>query len=270
MTPLRAFMPLAVGLSLAMPLAVSAADAPKPAAKVAPADGVKRTRDRLRSRSEWRQLRRQTRDKAPEDPDKRGCNDSDEPESRERPKEQSGACAGLSQAFSGITFVLMGLAIALLVGLLIWGIAKLWGDKDDDDDEADFGPEVVDAAMPATPPGEKPASVYLKRALAMAEAGDYKGAIRQLLLGAMSWTERKNLIRFRKGLTNRDYLRALYRRQTQHRGMQAVVEEFEKVYFGRREASAERFRRVLPGYRDGFEGDDDARFQTGQTDAVQG
>jgi len=222
-------------------------------------DELKRARNRVRERQEWRQLRRMTGGRSADRPE--GCNacrperDKDkEPPVRQR---SPAGCGALSQAFSGLSLVLVGLVIAALVGLLIWAIVKYGGGKDDDGKDADFGDEQGLALSPRTPPGERPASVYLKRALSLAEAGDFRGALRQLLLGAMSWTERKNLIRFRQGLTNRDYLRALRRRPTQRQGLQAVVEEFEKVYFGRRPATAARFERVLPGYRHGFEGGDD-------------
>jgi hypothetical protein len=226
----------------------------------APPEELKRARNRVRGRQEWRQLRRMTGGRSADRPE--GCNacrperDKDDKEPPVRQRSPAG-CGALSQAFSGLSLVLVGLVIAALVGLLIWAIVKYSGDKDDDGKDADFGDETGLALSPRTPPGERPASVYLKRALSLAEAGDFRGALRQLLLGAMSWTERKNLIRFRQGLTNRDYLRALRRRPTQRQGLQAVVVEFEKVYFGRRPATAARFERVLPGYRHGFEGGDD-------------
>jgi hypothetical protein len=237
---------------------VPAAASARAAGAPAPAGEVRRARNRVRSRQEWRPLRRLTG--RADDDARKGCNACrPEREEKEPPpvkKRSSGGCAALSQAFSGLSLVLMGLVIAGLLALLVWAIVKYSG-RDDDDFEADFGEEEGLAFDPSTPPGERPASVYLKRALALAEAGDFRGALRQLLLGAMSWTERRNLIRFRKGLTNRDYLRALRRRPTQHQGLQGVVVEFEKVYFGRRAATADRFQRVLPGYREGFEKEDD-------------
>lgn len=146
-------LPLGVGLVLAAPLAVGEARQAAPAPKVAPADGVERSRDRVRSRSEWRQLRRQTRERPDEDVDTEGCNDR-QTTKRSKPKERSDAgCAGLGQAFSGLSAVLMGLGVAILVGLILWAIVKLYGDKDAEDDEADFGDEAAEVAMPATPPG---------------------------------------------------------------------------------------------------------------------
>lgn len=84
-------------------------------------------------------------------------------------------------------------------------------------------------------PGELAPESYLDRAQSHAERGRYKQAIRELLLGAMSFAERQGLIRHRKGLTNRDYFWALRGRPRESLGI--IASAFEKVYFGRREAS---------------------------------
>lgn len=102
------------------------------------------------------------------------------------------------------------------------------------------------------PPGELPSPEYLARALALAEATDYRAAIRQLLLGTMSWIERHGLIRYRRGLSNRDYLRAVAKRPTSHESLHKIVLHFEQVYFGRRSASARGFQECLDQYRRSF------------------
>lgn len=109
-----------------------------------------------------------------------------------------------------------------------------------------------DALAPTTPPGELPADEYVRRAMELARAGDHKAAIRQLLLGTMSWIERAGLIRFRKGLTNRDYLRAIWRRPACRDSMSAIADAFDRVYFGRRTATSEVYERCLEQYRTGF------------------
>jgi len=111
-----------------------------------------------------------------------------------------------------------------------------------------------DALAQTTPPGELPADEYVRRAVELAGAGDHRAAIRQLLLGTMSWIERAGLIRFRKGLTNRDYLRAIWRRPTPRDSMAAIADAFDRVYFGRRTATPQVFERCLEQYRTGFTG----------------
>ncbi|MFM7055580.1 MAG: hypothetical protein ACKO2P_01520 [Planctomycetota bacterium] len=67
------------------------------------------------------------------------------------------------------------------------------------------------AADITAPPGELPAATYEGRARRYAADGNYRMAIRELLLGSMSWIERAGLIRYRRGLTNRDYVRCVCR-----------------------------------------------------------
>lgn len=110
----------------------------------------------------------------------------------------------------------------------------------------------VDSIELNTPPGEIPADEYMHRAMQLANQGDHRRALRQLVLGGMSWIERAGLIRFRKGLTNRDYVRAVYRRAEQRKRFQGIVLNFEKVYFGRRTADEEQFEQCLERYRHAF------------------
>ena len=110
------------------------------------------------------------------------------------------------------------------------------------------------ALAPSTPPGELPADEYVRRAMEFSRAGDHKAALRQLLLGTMSWIERAGLIRFRIGLTNRDYLRAIWRRPTCRDSMAAIADAFDRVYFGRRTATSAVYERCLEQYQTGFTG----------------
>jgi hypothetical protein len=103
---------------------------------------------------------------------------------------------------------------------------------------------------PGSAPGEMAPAEYWRKAQELAERRDYKGAIRQLLLAAMSTLERRGLVRFRKGLTNRDYLRAA--RGPSQTSIAAIVRQFEHVYFGRREATAEGYSECLRELEKGF------------------
>lgn len=220
---------------------------------------VRQTVDRIMKGSEYRQLRRQAERKAKKgcrgDQKNQGCEgDDDGCDSCKREGSgggapQAGSCAGLAQ---GLLYLVVLLGVLAIVALIAWSIAKYRRKESEDDEDEDDEEEL----LPSTPPGEHPSAVYLKRALELADGRDYRGAIRQLLLGGMSWIERHGLIRYRKGLTNRDYLRAVFRRETQRAGLDPLIAEFELVYFGRRQATSERFNRCLKGYRAGFEKDD--------------
>lgn len=102
------------------------------------------------------------------------------------------------------------------------------------------------------PPGELAVSTYESRALQLAAEGNFRAAIRELLLGSMSWIERAGLIRYRKGLTNRDYVRAVWRRTPKRDAYAETALEFERVYFGRRTATAQSFESCLHCFRGAF------------------
>jgi hypothetical protein len=106
------------------------------------------------------------------------------------------------------------------------------------------------------PPGELPAATYEGRARRYAADGNYRMAIRELLLGSMSWTERAGLIRYRKGLTNRDYVRCVWRRQLQRDSMLATATQFELIWFGRRTPTEEMFLTCLAGFQGAFHEED--------------
>ena len=103
-----------------------------------------------------------------------------------------------------------------------------------------------------TPPGELAASTYESRAIQFASTGNYRAAIRELLLGSMSWIERAGLIRYRKGLTNRDYVRSVWRRTDKREGYLTTAIQFELVYFGRRNPTAEMFALCLTSFQGAF------------------
>ena len=103
-----------------------------------------------------------------------------------------------------------------------------------------------------TPPGELAASTYESRAIQFAATGNHRAAIRELLLGSMSWIERAGLIRYRKGLTNRDYLRSVWRREDKRAGYLTTASQFEYVYFGRRTPTAEMFEMCLASFQGAF------------------
>jgi hypothetical protein len=103
-----------------------------------------------------------------------------------------------------------------------------------------------------TPPGELAASTYESRAMQFAASENYRAAIRELLLGSMSWIERAGLIRYRKGLTNRDYLRSVWRREDKREGYLTTASQFEYVYFGRRTPTAEMFAMCLASFQGAF------------------
>jgi hypothetical protein len=113
------------------------------------------------------------------------------------------------------------------------------------------GPVFDQGELPAAP-GELEADVYLQRALSLSTAGRYREAIGLLILGLMSHAERAGLIRHRRGLTHRDYIRALRGQNTLHQSFRQLVAVYEPICFGRREARSEHFQSSLSEYHAGL------------------
>ena len=105
---------------------------------------------------------------------------------------------------------------------------------------------------PGAAPGELSPDEFWRRAMEHAGKRRFKEGVRELLLGAMSATERRGLIRFRRGLTNRDYLYSV--RGPARESFRNIATVFEQVYFGRREATSESFREVSQEYQKSFRG----------------
>jgi len=70
----------------------------------------------------------------------------------------------------------------------------------------------------------------------------------------MSHLERAELIRYRRGLTLRDYLRAAQKEQRHYTALKSMVRVYEPLGFGRRRANQQLFQQTLSGYETGFHG----------------
>jgi hypothetical protein len=169
------------------------------------------------------------------------------------PASQPSSTSGSSGLDFSFGEALLYIGLAILIGTVIWLIATVLKRSDGSrslDREGLFGEEHLSDL--SVPPGELAASTYESRALQMAHVQDFRGAIRELLIGSMSWIERAGLIRFRKGLTNRDYVRAVWRQEDRRVAYSATALEFERIYFGRREATREMFQDCLQSFQGSF------------------
>ena len=212
---------------------------------------VRRSIERILSAPEFRWLR---------DPRKDGRIEPSEEEEVKKDRDRSGddrtfhsegptgLLAAFGQAVSGLIYVLGFAVIAILLGWILKVLLER-GDLAGKDIAEDGGVEtdVIQASS-------LPSDAYAGRAESLAAAGKLREAIRELLLGAMSWTERSSLIRFRRGLTNRDYQRALGGHPVKRDAFGRIAEAFEAIYFGRRAATVERYEECLARYRAEFHG----------------
>ena len=154
---------------------------------------------------------------------------------------------GLANAFV-IAVIVVIVTVLILIATMI--VKSIDAKKRNRDGLLSDSEEVLSDVT--TPPGELAASTYESRAIQFAATGNYRAAIRELLLGSMSWIERAGLIRYRKGLTNRDYVRSVWRRTDKREGYLATAIPFELVYFGRRNPTAEMFALCLTSFQGAF------------------
>lgn len=211
---------------------------------------VQSTLDEVLSRSEFDRLRRllDAREKADQEPADWGW-------LTKILESLFGSSTGgnLGGALQSIIQALLFISVAIVLATIIVIILKSVAARRDQD-RTGFSLEDEDLAFsPSLPPGEMPTDEYHRRALELANQEDYRSAIRELLLGGMSWIERSGLLRHRKGLTNRDYLRAVWRKPSRRLPFENMVQIFDQVYFGRRDANEERFDTCLSSFRDGFQ-----------------
>lgn len=147
---------------------------------------------------------------------------------------------------------LFWIVIALICGLIVYVVyAGITGNKLSSKTEG-WLPDDFEEGDAAQSPAELPADTYLNRAAELAAAGNNREAIAQLLLGAMSYIEREGLIRFRRGLTCRDYLRAARSREELHAALRQIVGIYEPICFGRRDVLPEHYTTSLDRYLGAF------------------
>jgi hypothetical protein len=159
-----------------------------------------------------------------------------------------GALAGLGRVLQALAYAVLAVICALIIWLVVKAVNRFRARQNTgvgrrrnyEEGEADI------------PPGDLPVDEYLRRARELAEKGLFREAIAQLILGAMSFTERSGLIRFRRGLTHRDYLRALRSRNEQHQALRTIVAVYEPICFGRQPAQVGHYDASLDGYQTGF------------------
>lgn len=164
----------------------------------------------------------------------------------------SGADGG-SVAQSIVQLLTIILVICLTV-FLTWLAMHIYRQREQQNRDSRIPGTLGSAALPEldVPPGELPASAYEMRAEQFAATGDYSSAVRELLLGSMSWMERSGLILYRRGLTNRDYLRSIWRRPEQKAAWERTSYVFEHVFFGRRKASEKAYQSCLRRFQGAF------------------
>ena len=161
----------------------------------------------------------------------------------------SGSGAGLEMS-NLITMLAIAAILVILITIAAMIVKSADARKRRDRNLLGDGQDILTDVL--VPPGELAASTYEYRAIQLASGGNYRAAIRELLLGSMSWIERAGIIRYRRGLTNRDYVRAVWRRKDKREAYLTTAVNFEYVFFGRRVPTVEMFESCLTSFRGAF------------------
>lgn len=174
----------------------------------------------------------------------------------DRPSAPVSSFGGFGSGAAALFQALGWIVLAVMAGLIAYMIYKAIVDRERSvaSEIQSGGTFQIGEIEPEHPPGELPADVYAAKARQLAQAGKYREAVAQLMLGAMSFVERSGLIRFRKGLTQRDYLRAVRRRKPAAESYKQMLRIYEPLGFGRREAQRQHFEASLESYTAGFHG----------------
>jgi hypothetical protein len=81
----------------------------------------------------------------------------------------------------------------------------------------------------------------LSRSRERAQAGDYRTAVRLLYLSTLLLLEERDLLRYDRTLTNREYLRQLAARPTLAGALRPVIDTFDEVWYGETEPGADEY-----------------------------
>jgi len=224
----------------------------EPDATTTSPEKIRQTTRDVFNTSEFRHLSRLQEAK-----EKKTDDDADKSDSSEEKKSGGFDIPGSSLFSNAIGLLFHGfawLALAVVCGLIVYLIVRavMNYDRESQSDEAIAGGQIEGEADPERAPGELPPDVYVDKARQLAEAGRYRDAIAQLLLGSMAQIERARLIRFRPGLTHYDYLRAARPQEGMHRALGSLVRIYEPLGFGRRDATEQHFENSLTRYESGF------------------
>lgn len=85
------------------------------------------------------------------------------------------------------------------------------------------------------------ADIALKRAQEHSGSGDYRVAVRYLYLSSLLLLEERDLLRYDRSLTNREYLRSLAHRPHLAAILREVIDVFDRVWYGFQPLAADEY-----------------------------
>ncbi len=101
---------------------------------------------------------------------------------------------------------------------------------------------VADArADDADPAAHLTARTALDQAGGLARGGDYRTAVRYMYLSALLWLDERNILRYDRALTNREYLDRVRDNPALRARLAPIVDTFDRVWYGHVSIDAESF-----------------------------
>jgi hypothetical protein len=129
-----------------------------------------------------------------------------------------------------IAWVIGGVGAILLLGVIIYLLRGLRRGMVADARATDNDPEANLTAKTA-----------LDQAGGLARGGDYRTAVRYLYLSALLRLDERNILRYDRALTNREYLDRVRDNPELRAHMAPIVETFDRVWYGHLPIDAESF-----------------------------
>jgi hypothetical protein len=118
--------------------------------------------------------------------------------------------------------LLLGVLVYLLRGLRRGMVAGARADEDD-------------------PEANLTAKTALDQAGGLARGGNYRTAVRYLYISALLWLDERDILRYDRALTNREYLERVRDNPALRERMAPIVETFDRVWYGHLPIDAESF-----------------------------
>jgi uncharacterized protein DUF4129 len=131
------------------------------------------------------------------------------------------------QTLGWVILAVGGLLLAGVIGYLLLGLRRNMAAEAR---AADDDPEAGLTARSA-----------LDQAGEIARSGDYRTAMRYLYLSALLWLDERDMLRYDRALTNREYLDRLRDNPTLRDRLKPVVETFDQVWYGHVPLDAQSF-----------------------------
>ena len=142
--------------------------------------------------------------------------------------------------------ILLALVVGLILVLLIWIVSKTEIGKNNQLPELDYA---RNRESIRSLPFQLDVEIGDCRQLAERayQQGDYRKAMIYLFSHTLIYLDERELLRLRRGKTNRQYLREVSQFQTVAAYLNALIGPFESVFFGKKDLTREHFEMVWNG-----------------------